>query len=189
MTLVSARVQDGTLDDAAVLAAIQVSQREKNPDKFGVRYNFMRGLQVAVHLPATWIAFQSALAGSVYRKLELADVTPDMRRPVLRVVVTPASPNVKAVVVRSDNDNKEAIFPSASVPCQFTRLGRSCIIHEFDMAEVERIRRADKDRKGEFLIGVVALGEIQYSLGRYTTQEFKDDLKVKEGDLRDLGLR
>jgi hypothetical protein len=186
----AARNPSIALDDQAVQQAIEAG-RKNDPDTFGVNFRWLRNtVQIAVHSPETWIAYQTSRSRSTFKKLDLTDITDGMRKPVLRVVVTPASDSIKAVAVRSNNEgNTATIQPLGMEPCSKSMYaGSSCIVYVFDLSQVENVRQADKNGKGEFLVSLAAVGEVESYLGRYRTVEVDNDFRVKEDHLRKLGL-
>jgi len=85
-----------TLDDAAVVEAIQDSGMKWSPlelsDRGGLFSGAGRGYRIVVYTPKSWIAHLAAQATAVGHALSLADVALEARSPWLRVVASPSAP-------------------------------------------------------------------------------------------------
>jgi hypothetical protein len=150
------------------------------------------GFWLSVYTPQAYIATAAATARREYRVFGPAEVTEEIARPVLRVIVHPdkatdirrAGDSVQHVVIRSTNKESIAVQPLSKEP--FTEsvqniFGASAeyggVVATFDLDAVTAVRRADKDGKGEFFITVVGEGS-------------KKDFKVKTKHFDDLpGLK
>jgi len=135
---------------------------------------------VWVHTPIEWVKARAIEVAAEKKVLAVADVTDEMRKPVLRVRVPPAPPrsdtpegaNALSVVIR-DTGKKKILDPSAKTDFgeMYSKLltkpfELKGILAEFDLEGLAEIRAMDS--KGEFLI------TIKYMNG------FDEDLKVKQ---------
>lgn len=140
-------------------------------------------LGMSIHVPETWIALHSSMAKAEYRSFGPADVSADMREPILRILVKPVF--IDRVVIRSV-DEAGVVEVVGKTPCRqampFEENVAACNEFRFSLTDVEGVRRRDK--KGEFLITIFATGQNNY--GTRQTRGSKD-FKVKTKHLEDLG--
>lgn len=129
------------------------------------------GFSVVLYTPTTWIEQQASNAAKEYRDFTLADVDEFMRRPILRAVVNPDTPNtvnangvhgtssVQHVVLR-DESRKTVIQPSDKH--EFTTEASNAmgarkeyvgLVAEFPLEKLGELRGANGDR--EFFVTVI----------------------------------
>lgn len=156
--------------------------------KPGQRVDTATGFWVEVYTLQSWVDLHKAWAAEEYREFVEADITDEMREPVLRIIVHPDLPNtfdaqamassVKHVVLRSTLKEAIAVQPLTKEPFAEVRHGQrlqtaggavleySGVIVTFSLDALASLRSADKQAKGEFIITVVGEGS-------------KKDFKVK----------
>lgn len=192
----SAMAQAQMVSGELVIAAVERGN-DTNPEDVGVVLGggvgvntFFRmtndawaDLRVRVYTPETWIEHSVATAKAKYETFTAANVTEDMRRPVLRVTVNRLY--VERIVIRSA-DKKTAIQPAAPVPCtpgapslpgvyDTIRFDPACKGFEFPLDEVRKIQSTEKS--GEFLVTVVLIKD---SIVGRTDRDFKVQRKHLE---------
>jgi hypothetical protein len=144
------------------------------------------GYHVTIYTPVKWIEFQSAMAHRELRPFSYADVTAEMREPILRVRALPSkanyitgqglslSSNVTRVVL-ADHTKQEIIQPLAvqhgtvesnSALRSFSYTSASA---SFSLNDVDQVR--GEDEKGEFF--VVVVGTTQNKYFKVKTRMFK----------------
>lgn len=129
------------------------------------------GFAVVLHTAPTWVEQAAAKAKLRYQPFAVADVTDEMRRPVLRIFAN--QPYVDRIVVRSA-DKMTIIQPTASVDCPADGMyfggyegSLECKGFEFTLEDVRKIQSTNKN--GEFLVTVVLVqgaGERDFKVQR-----------------------
>jgi hypothetical protein len=188
--------QSTSLTDESIAAAIKKGMNEKpaqvglHLDDVGSHFaaamdktgNASLGFDLYLYTPATWIEYQAAEFHHLMKVFKLSDLTEDMQRDVIRIMVHANTPqsvsrngmrrssNVDHVVIQ-DLARKEVVQPSAetqsdemvasAVSSQFTMHGQ---VVEFASEDVKKIRGAS----GEAEFYVTVIGDKQ-----------KKDFKVK----------
>ena len=142
---------------------------------------------MVAYAPSTWIQVHAAAAKTSYKKFDIDDVTPDMRRQVLRVFVRTNKHTPKIVVLRGENGAVVEPTGGEGQPCteliQFgdKGLGRA-IQFEFPLGKL----RGAQNEKGEFVLTVQLYGS--YASDRSNVGMSDRDFKVEQKHLRKLGL-
>jgi hypothetical protein len=191
VAVVPRRADSHVLNDSEVAAAIERGHG-KNPAMVGLSLLDMQtallsgmacktcgqsGYRVAIYTPVKWIEFQSALAKRELRPFSLADVTPEMREPILRVTALPStanyitgqglagSSNVSRVVL-ADHTKQNIIQPlevnhgSVEGNSAFRSVNYTSASASFNLSDVDQIR--GEDDKGEFFVVVVGSNQNKY---------------------------
>ena len=187
MSMVScvANGQSTALTDESIAASISKGMNEKpsqvglHLDDVGSRFaaamdktgNASLGFDLYLYTPSTCIEYQAAETHHLMKVFKAADLTEDMKRDVIRIMVhanTPQSVNRTGMrnssnvdhVVMQDLARKEVIQPTAeiqsdemvasAVSSQFTMHGQ---VVEFAADDVKKIRGANGD--AEFFVTVI----------------------------------
>ena len=179
------------LNDSEVAAAVEKGRRER-PQAIGLTLLDIQtalfsgiacvscgttGYTVVIYTPAKWIEYESATATREMLPFAFADVTPQMREPILRVLALPSkaahitgaglsmASSVTRVVL-TDKTKKTIIQPltneqgtveSNSALRSFTYTKASA---SFSLNDVDQIR--GEDDKGEFFVVVVGTNQNKY---------------------------
>jgi hypothetical protein len=142
------------------------------------------GFKLTIHTPKTWIAMHEQEAASKFLPFGEAEISEEMRRSVLRVIVHPNAQSsnlavsAQHVVIRStDKKASVALQPSSIEPFTETfgnamgaTLEVTGVTATFDLDAVRKITASDP--KGEFLVTVVGTRQA--------------DFKVKDKHLKEL---
>jgi hypothetical protein len=135
------------------------------------------GYTVVIYTPLKWIEYQAAMAQRELRPFGFADVTTEMREPILRVVALPSradyitgtglsmSSSVSRVVLSDQSKqttiqpltNEKGIVETNSALRSFSYTSASA---SFNLADVDQIR--GEDDKGEFFVVVVGAKQNKY---------------------------
>lgn len=150
-----------------VLNAINAVANMNQPYSAQHHANY-KGFSVQAFTPTTWIRQKAAEAAKEYREFMIADVTEDMRRPVLYIIIFASKSkdgeqifgeSVQHVVIRSESRSKvlqplkiesfgegqQNIFGASE-----EYVGRTVT---FSLEEVQKVRMASPD--GEFFVTVI----------------------------------
>jgi PEGA domain-containing protein len=139
------------------------------------------GYRVVLYTPLAWIKQQASNAAKEYRPFTLADITPDMRQDVLRVVVYPSMPthviargsylahSVQHVVIRDADRNRvvqpirKDMFTEEAQNALGAKLEYKGVSALFPLSEVEKLR----DENEEFFVTVIGQkGERDFKVKR-----------------------
>lgn len=191
-SIATARVADShVLNDSEVAAAIEKGSREQ-PHAIGLTLLDIQtallsgmtcktcgqsGYTVVIYTPVKWIEFQAALAKRQLRPFAFANVTPEMRDPILRVLALPSkadyitgqglslSSSVSRVVL-TDKTKNTIIQPltneqgNVESNSAFRSVNYTSASASFSLTDVDTIR--GEDDKGEFFVVVVGSNQNKY---------------------------